>query len=136
MAFIDLGAPKRGRGVGVDKSESCLTIVKGGRPGGNALSVQLTISAHAMSQMRWLIGDGVSVAFDDADPLLVLIKRMQKGGRTISSPGGKAHHGKANARGLVKFTMPDHFPFKWQDTFYCETPEELHGGLVFQFKPE
>lgn len=133
MAFIELGAPRRGR-LGAVKDTSCLTVVKGGRPEASMLSLQVTISAAAMAQMRWLIGDGVTLAFDDKDPLLVLVKRVQKGGRTISSAGGKADHGASNKRGLVKFAMPAHFQFKWQDTFYCDKPDEQHGGLVFQFK--
>lgn len=132
MAFVDIGNPKRGRGSW-PKGVSNMTIVKSGRKDHGDYAVQLTINPACMKQMRWVIGDMVSVAFDNQDPTLVLVKRVIKNGRTISASGGKARSGSGELRGIVKFTMPEYLPFKWQDKFICESPKEELGGLVFQF---
>ncbi len=134
MAFVVVESSRHG-GYRRASSGACrLMLVKAGRPDDRTYAVQISLSVEAMNMMRWMIGDRVTVAFDDADPLLVLICLTKSGGRTISSPKGKADIGKTGERGFVKFTMPPSFSFKPGDAFECLSPTEGHGGLVLQFQ--
>lgn len=131
MAFVEIP-------VGIRKKQSSsasnLSVVKtGSADPKRAYKLQITVSVNAMQAMQWVIGDKVSVFFDDQCPTMVLLKPVKTGGRALGSPKGKASKGSSKERGIVKFAVPAHLPFKYGDFLECTNHEIAHVGLVLNF---
>ncbi len=132
MAFIEFVKTRNSRGRVCNPLNSTMALHKGGKTTSGADKYQLSIriSGSVCKTMRWQLGDRVSVAADENDPLMILLKRVRDGGWALSVAGGK----NSERNGLrVQMTAPLNSPLKPGEIYSCSEFKEEAGGVVFLF---
>ena len=98
-------------------------------------SLSITISEDVMKKSRMIIGDRVEIMFDDEDQTLVLVRRVQHGGYSISNGTKPAKENAGECmRGNVKFSLPEKLPFSHGDVFAEKDLQITPDGIVIRFE--